>query len=127
MQSEGAVILVVHDVEETRDGIEKLLRVDGYRVRCAREEDDAVARAHPPLPEVILVNLDGPAKTVIARGRRIRQRVGLTDTVPVVIFCVDAVHDGEEVAMGENVHVTQPDNFDQLSQLVHRLLQSTRA
>ena len=127
MRSEGAVILVVHDVEETRDGIEKLLRVDGYRVQCAREEDDAVARAHPPLPELILVNLDGPAKTVIARGQRIRQRVGLTDTVPVVIFCVDAVQDGEEIAMGENVHVTQPDNFDQLSQLVHRLLQSTHA
>ena len=26
------IILVVEDVEETRDGIEKLLKVDGYRV-----------------------------------------------------------------------------------------------
>ena len=35
-------ILVVEDVHETRDGIEKLLKTDGYRVAVARDERDAV-------------------------------------------------------------------------------------
>lgn len=32
----GAIILVVHDVEETRDGVEAVLQSDGYRVNPAR-------------------------------------------------------------------------------------------
>ena len=34
------MILVVEDVHETRDGIEKLLKVDGYRLLLARDELD---------------------------------------------------------------------------------------
>ena len=41
----GAIILVVEDVEETRDGIEDLLNADGYRPMPARHEEDAVERA----------------------------------------------------------------------------------
>jgi CheY-like chemotaxis protein len=41
----GPLILVVEDVEETRDGIEKLLAADGYRVDPARQEEDAVTTA----------------------------------------------------------------------------------
>ena len=40
----GPLILVVEDVEESRDGIEKLLAADGYRVDPARQEEDAVAK-----------------------------------------------------------------------------------
>jgi CheY-like chemotaxis protein len=43
-------VLVVEDVTETRDGIEKLLKADGYRVAVARDERDAIESAglkHP--------------------------------------------------------------------------------
>ncbi|MGH8832518.1 MAG: hypothetical protein ACREXV_15740, partial [Polaromonas sp.] len=53
----GALILVVQDVEETRDGIEALLLADGYRVDTARDEKDAVMRAQRRYPDLILVNL----------------------------------------------------------------------
>jgi len=33
----SSIILVVEDVNETRDGIEKLLKADGYRVTLARD------------------------------------------------------------------------------------------
>ena len=39
------IILVVEDVHETRDGIEKLLLVDGYRVALARDEEDGIDSA----------------------------------------------------------------------------------
>jgi CheY-like chemotaxis protein len=46
----NSIILVVEDVNETRDGIEKLLKADGYRVTLARDEKDAIESAHESLP-----------------------------------------------------------------------------
>lgn len=36
------------------------------------------------------------------------------EDVPIVVFCVEEIAEGDEVAIGENVHVTRPDNFNQL-------------
>jgi CheY-like chemotaxis protein len=52
----GPIVLVVEDVEEIRDGIEQLLKVDGYRVDAARDERDAVLRARRERPNLILVS-----------------------------------------------------------------------
>ena len=117
-----AIILVTDDVEETRDGIERLLKADGYRVDAARDEEDAVARAGRQRPDLILVGLGGPHTDAIAIAHRIRGRAELGDEVPVVIFCVPTVDEGAEVALGRNVYVTRPDNFDQLRGLLGRLL-----
>ncbi len=118
----GAIILVVEDVEETRDGIEDLLKSDGYRPIPARHEEDAVERARRQRPDLILVSLDGLGTDVIATARRIRRRAELGEEVPVVIFCVPTIAQGAEVEIGQNVHVTRPDNFDQLRGFLRRLL-----
>ena len=118
----AAVILVADDVEETRDGIERLLKADGYRVDSARSEQDAVERAERQAPDLILVSLRGPSDDTIASARRIRQRARLGEEVLVVVFCVPSVEEGAEVALGGNVYATRPDNFDQLRGLLGRLL-----
>lgn len=118
----AAIVLVVHDIEETRDGIEKLLTADGYRVNPARNEDDAVERACRQCPDLILVSLGGSPVDVVSSAARIRQRAGLDDTVPVVVFCVPTVEEGDEVAIGNDVYVTSPDNFDQLRSFLDCLL-----
>ena len=51
-----AVILVVEDVHETRDGIETLLMSDGYTVALARDERDAIESAQRTRPDLILVS-----------------------------------------------------------------------
>jgi DNA-binding response OmpR family regulator len=117
-----AIILVAHDVEETRDGIEALLSADGYAIVTARHEDDAVAKGRRRRPDLILVSFDGVAVDVILSAGRIRQRAGLGNAVPVVIFCVPIIDEGAEVALGNNVYITRPDNFDQLRGLIGRLL-----
>ena len=119
-----ALVLVAHDVEETRDGIEALLTADGYAFVTARHEDDAVAKARRRRPDLILVSFDGVAVDVILSAGRIRQRAGLGNEVPVVIFCVPIIDEGAEVALGNNVYITRPDNFDQLS---HRLAAFSRS
>ena len=118
----AAVILVADDVEETRDGIERLLKAGGYRVDSARSEQDAVERAERQAPDLILMSLNGPSDDTIASARRIRQRARLGEEVLVVIFCVQSVEEGAEVALGGNVYATRPDNFDQLRGLLGRLL-----
>jgi len=116
------IILVVEDVQETREGIEKLLLVDGYRVALARDEDDGIENARRQRPDLILVSLAGLPREVILSARRIRESAAIGEDVPVVVFCIDDIAEGDEVAIGENVHLTRPDNFNQLRSLLARLL-----
>ena len=117
------IILVVEDVQETREGIEKLLLVDGYRIALARDEQDGIESARRERPDLILVSLAGLPREVILSARRIRESAAIGEDVPVVVFCVDEIAQGDEIAIGENVHVTRPDNFNQLRDLLARLLQ----
>jgi two-component system, OmpR family, response regulator MprA len=116
------LILVVEDVHETRDGIEKLLTADGYHVVVARHERDAIETAERLRPDLILVSLAGLPREVIFSARNIREGAQLGEQVPVVVFCIDEIAEGDEVAIGQNVHVTRPDNFNQLRSLLARLL-----
>ena len=118
----NAIVLVANDVEETRDGIELLLTADGYRVQPARDESEAIEKASRQRPDLILVSLAGHPVEVIASAARIRQRASVGDEVPVVVFGLPVVEEGEELAIGRNVYVTWPDNFDQLRGLLERLL-----
>lgn len=116
------VILVVEDVTETRDGIEKLLKADGYHVTLARDESDAIESAQRMTPDLILVSLAGLPREVHTAARRIRDLSGVGHGVPVVVFCNQEISEGDEIAIGQNVHVTRPDNFNQLRGLLTRLL-----
>ena len=116
------IILVVEDVQETREGIERLLMVDGYRIALARDEQDGIESARRQRPDLILVSLAGIPREVILSARRIRESAAIGEDVPVVVFCIDEIAQGDEIAIGENVHVTRPDNFNQLRSLLARLL-----
>jgi two-component system, OmpR family, response regulator MprA len=120
-------ILVVEDVHETRDGIERLLRADGYRVALARDEEDGIEAARLKRPNLILVSLAGLTRDVIASARRIRESAAIGEDVPVVVFCVEEIAEGAEVAIGNNVHLACPDNFNQLRSLLARLLKIPEA
>jgi CheY-like chemotaxis protein len=116
------MILVVEDVRETRDGIEKLLQSDGYRVALAEGERDAIDSASRNYPDLILVSLAGSTEEVVRSARRIRECAPTGDQIPVVVFCIEDLAEGEEVAIGPRIYVTSPDNFNQLRVLIARLL-----
>jgi len=113
------LILVVEDVRETSDGIERLLKADGYRVALAGDERDALESAKLRRPDLILMSWTGLLDEILASVRRIRAAVG--DQIPVV-FWVEDIDEGEEVAVGGNVHLMRPDSFNQLRGLLARLL-----
>src|SRR5438445_676979 len=100
----------------------KSFLADGYRVAVARDERDAIESAQRKRPDLILVSLAGLPSDVILTARRIREGAEVGEGVPVVVFCNEEIGEGDEVAIGQNVHVTRPDNFNQLRSLITRLL-----
>ena len=118
----GALILVLEDIEETRDGIKALLEADGYRVNPVRNEEDAVVTAARERPDLMLVSLGGSDADVIATACRSRGDAGLDDDVPIIVLSVGTIAEGAEVNLGRNVYLTSPDNFDQLMAFLEKLL-----
>ena len=116
------LVLVVEDVHATRYGMEKLLTVDGYRVSLARDEADAIEHVQQKCPDLILVSLPGSPNEVILAATRIRKSAHAAEQVAVVIFCTEGIAEGCEIAIGQNIHLTLPDNFNQLRALLSRLL-----
>lgn len=123
-QERHPVILVVEDVEEMRDGIKHLLVASGYIVDTARNEEEAILKAGLLRPDLVLISMGLDIVQVLPSARRIRERVGLGEKIPVVVFCVTSLDEGAEVGTGHNVHLTRPDNFDQLRGLLRRLLRA---
>jgi DNA-binding response OmpR family regulator len=115
-------ILIVEDDQETRDSIRELLKHDGYQVDSARDEDEAVERAQRNHPDLILISLGGAPEQVIATAQRIRIIGDLTQQTPIVIFSLETVPEGAEQEIHGNIHVTVPDNFNQLRALLTRVL-----
>jgi DNA-binding response OmpR family regulator len=118
-----ATILVVDDIEETLDGIEKLLLADGYSVDAVRSEERAVDCAKQNPPQLILLNLGGAPNEVLAAARRIRTRAQIDHGVPILLFCPEHVAESQEIHLGENIYAVHPDNFNQLRGFAARLLQ----
>jgi CheY-like chemotaxis protein len=119
------LILVVEDVYETRAGIETLLKANGYRVAFATAEGEAINSTRPGRPDLILVSGAGLLNNVLVNAVRMRMEAAVGDEIPVVVFCAQDIPEGEEVAIGGNVYLTNPDNFNQLRSLVARLLLET--
>jgi DNA-binding response OmpR family regulator len=117
----AALILVVEDVHEISDGIERLLKADGYRIALARDELEAIESAQLTRPDLILVNWTGLSGEVLAIVRRIRERLSFGDQIPVV-FWIEDMDEGEEVEVAGKVFLTRPDSFNQLRGLLARLL-----
>lgn len=116
------VILVLEDIEETAYLIEKMLKKSGYCVTLARNEEDAILRGRFPSPNLILMSLGMGPERLLSTAHRIRRRAGLSQDVAVVIFCIPTIPEGAEIEVDKNVYMTRPDNFNQLRELLHRLL-----
>jgi len=115
-------ILIVVDAQDMRDSMGALLRRDGYSVKAARNEEEAVERIHLSSPDLILISPSGTTEHIVGTARRIRQEGGLTENTPIVIFSITNFPEGLEDEIGGNIFVSAPDNFDQLRALLVRVL-----
>ena len=127
MRNNGQTILVINDVEATRDGIEALLKSDGYKIETAQNEQKALEAARCKKPDLMLVSLEGKNVEIIESVRRICENAALNENVPVIIFCAAGVENENEVRVEHNIFLACPDNFNRLRGFIKRLLQSQNA
>lgn len=120
----GRRILLLHDLQETREAIESLLKRDGYLVYGASDESGAIDRARCHPPDLILVSLGGVPQRALLEAQRIRSEARLDPRTPIVVLSISTVPEGSELDIGDDVYVTLPDNFNQLRALLTRLIKA---
>lgn len=115
------VVLLLHDIDETRHLMERMLRGSNRVVLSARNEEDALLMARTYPPDVILMNLGLGAQAELSTARWILEgSVSLANT-KIVLFCYPAVPEAAEVELENHIYATRPDNFDQLRGFIERL------
>jgi DNA-binding response OmpR family regulator len=119
------LILIVEADEGLRGGLKDLLTTDGFLIAAAKDEQEAVNLARRQCPALILVCLSEPPLDLISAVVRIRERAEMSSEVPIVVFCIKAVAEGDEIAYENHVYVISPDNFNHLRRFLKRLLPAT--
>ena len=123
MKSQKKLFLVVEDFEDSRFMMRRLLEMAGYQVLEASDGEQAVRLASEKRPALILMDLSLPKLDGLAATREIRKRKVLRK-VPIVAV---SAHDSpqtraEALAAGCNEYVTKPIDFDNLNEVLKRLL-----
>lgn len=128
-QHERPTLLIVEDEPSTRKAMAELLERDGYRVITAGDESEAVKRARRVPPDLIIVELDGPPRSLLSVGERVRAELRGDTLIPIVAYAGkadDVVCEGGVISMGDNEYVTLPEDFQQLENLISQLLRMRR-
>ena len=123
-QPQQPTVLLVEDTEDNRFMMRRLLEMTGYRVVEATNGEEAVKLAEAELPQLILMDLSLPVIDGLAATRLIRK---IPDFAATPIIAVSA-HDtsdfqSEAIDAGCNSYVTKPIDFNELEELIARLLQ----
>jgi two-component system cell cycle response regulator DivK len=116
-------VMVVEDFEDNRFMMRRLLEMSGYEVLEAVNGEEAVEMARRENPGLILMDLSLPLLDGLAATRRIRQQPALRH-VPIVAVSAHDTADfhADALAAGCNDYVTKPIDFDQLEELLGRLM-----
>jgi len=123
MCKSNKLILVVEDFEDNRFMMRRLLEMAGYEVLEATDGQEAMVVAERERPALILMDLSLPRVDGLAATRQIRQHPELR-AVPIVAVSAHDSSDfhAEALAAGCNDYVAKPIDFDQLDDLLSRVL-----
>lgn len=113
------LILVVDDDQNTREAVETLLELDGYRVATASDGRDALDLLEGGLqPALIVLDMNMPRMDGLAFRDAQRRRPALA-AIPVIV-CSGCVEQEERMAaMGSVVFLRKPMSVDLLQTAVH--------
>jgi CheY-like chemotaxis protein len=121
--SRDLVVLVVEDVDDTRELMRLALEERGYRVLEAENGEQAVEVALAEHPDVILMDLSLPVMDGLETTERIRQHKEFS-TTPIVAVTAHQETDlrADAQASGFTAYVTKPIDFNWLNELLNELL-----
>jgi CheY-like chemotaxis protein len=119
----GGTILVVEDTIDTRLVMSLALQQAGFYVVTAANGDEAMKVAGHALPDLIIMDLDMPARDGFATTRRILQHAELRDVAVVAVTAYDT--EGMRQAArdaGCSGYITKPIDFEQLDSMLRQIL-----
>ena len=124
-QAEPQTVLLVEDTEDNRFMMRRLLEMTGYRVVEAMNGEEAVKLAKTESPNLILMDLSLPVIDGLAATRLIRKLPEFEST-PIIAVSAHDTSDfqSEAIEAGCNTYVTKPIDFNELEQLIAKLLQN---
>ena len=116
-------VLLVEDTEDNRFMMRRLLEMSGYRVVEAMNGEEAVKLARAESPRLILMDLSLPVIDGLAATRLIRKLPDCEST-PIIAVSAHDTSDFQSEAMdaGCNSYVTKPIDFNELEELIGKLL-----
>jgi len=121
--SRDLVVLVVEDVDDTRELMRLALEERGYRVLEAENGEQAVEVALAEHPDVILMDLSLPVLDGLEATERIRRHKEFS-TTPIVAVTAHQETDlrADAQASGFTAYVTKPIDFNWLNELLTELV-----
>jgi len=124
-QAKPLTVLLVEDTEDNRYMMRRLLEMTGYRVVEAMNGEEAVKMAASESPQLILMDLSLPVIDGLAATRLIRKLPQLEST-PIIAVSAHDTSDFQSEAMdaGCNSYVTKPIDFNELEELIGKLIRS---
>ena len=123
-KAEPPTVLLVEDTEDNRFMMRRLLEMAGYRVVEAMNGEEAVKLAKSESPNLILMDLSLPVIDGLAATRLIR-KLPHCESTPIIAVSAHDTSDfqSEAIEAGCNSYVTKPIDFNDLEELIARLLQ----
>ncbi len=122
----GPCIFLIEEDNDVRALLKNNLQRDGYRVRLALNEEDALERigeGHVPA-DLLLINLvDKSEYEVLSIGRRIREHAKYDGHTPLVVLAdkYGADLEGTNANPGSNDWIAYLEDHDQLRNLLASL------
>ena len=77
---------------------------------------------HDVSPDLVLMSLGVDQVEPVLIAQQMRDAWELSGKVPIVLFAVTTLKEGVEVRIEPNIYLVYPDNFNQLRQLISRLV-----
>jgi two-component system, cell cycle response regulator DivK len=118
-------ILIVEDKATSRELLRTVLEQQGYSVDEAGDGDEALRRISAEAPDLVLMDLQMPARNGFEVVRELRKDPRLVN-VPVVAVTASAMQGDREKALaaGFTSYLTKPLSLTLLREEVSRLLQA---
>jgi CheY-like chemotaxis protein len=120
-------ILVAEDEPDILRMVRTFLEMEGYRVVGAVNGEQAVEAALKERPDLIMMDLNLPVLDGFQAAKRIRQQPAMR-AVPILAnsafgrYGMDFSLREEELEPGFTLYFTKPINFDELKEILSRLL-----
>ena len=120
-------VLVAEDEPDILGMVRTFLEREGYRVVEAENGERAVEAALRERPDLILMDLNMPVLDGFGAAKRIREHPALSD-VPILAnsaygqFGMSFSIREDELGPGFTFYLTKPINFDELREMLGRLL-----